>query len=91
MLLTGGQLRRRADRSAAPDCCKWCERLAGTYDYEKVKNTGNDVFCRHQNCGCSVDYVTDGRRQDVWSIKLWEPDADTLAERREHDRNTDRA
>lgn len=52
-------------------CCKWCKDKAGVYDYEKVKNTGNDVFRRHRYCRCTVDYVPDkNRRQDVWS-KEW--------------------
>lgn len=52
-------------------CCKWCKDKAGVYDYESVKNTGNDVFRRHRYCRCTVDYVPDkNRRQDVWS-KEW--------------------
>ncbi len=52
-------------------CCKWCKDKAGVYDYEEVKDTGNDVFRRHRYCRCTVDYVPDkSRRQDVWS-KQW--------------------
>lgn len=52
-------------------CCKWCKDKAGVYDYESVKDTGNDVFRRHSYCRCTVDYVPDkSRRQDVWS-KQW--------------------
>ena len=52
-------------------CCKWCKDKAGVYDYEEVKDTGNDVFRRHRFCRCTVDYVPDkSRRQDVWS-KQW--------------------
>lgn len=43
-------------RSAAAKCCKWCDQLAGTYDYEKVRNKGNDVWRRHKNCHCVIDY-----------------------------------
>lgn len=52
-------------------CCKWCKDKAGVYDYESVKETGNDVFRRHRYCRCTVDYVPDkSRSQDVWS-KQW--------------------
>ena len=43
-------------RTAAAKCCKWCDQLAGTYDYEKVRNKGNDVWKRHKNCHCVIDY-----------------------------------
>ena len=52
-------------------CCEWCSSLAGTYEYGEVRNTGNDVFRRHPNCGCQVLYdPSDGSRwQDVHSKK----------------------
>ena len=51
--------------------CKWCRKLAGTYDYADVSDTGNDVFRRHDNCKCMVTYDPgDGRIQDVHS-KSW--------------------
>lgn len=39
--------------------CKWCEALAGTYDYNEVRDTGNDVWRRHENCRCTIDFVTE--------------------------------
>lgn len=59
---------RRAEYGA----CQWCQDVAGEYEYEDVSDTGNDVFRRHENCRCTVDYVPDrsGRSQDVWS-KRW--------------------
>ena len=58
-------------RVSVGDCCQWCKDVAGTYDYEDVKNTGNKVFRRHANCRCLVTYDPgDGNRQDVWS-KTW--------------------
>lgn len=53
--------------------CKWCQNLAGIYDYADVRNTENDVFRRHANCDCTVVYDPgDGSKkvQDVWS-KIW--------------------
>lgn len=43
-------------RIASADACPWCAELAGVYDYEEVKETGNPVFMRHTNCNCEVTY-----------------------------------
>ena len=50
-------------------CCDWCRSLAGTYSYPNVPP---DVYKRHRNCRCTVDYYPTGKgkRQDVWS-KEW--------------------
>lgn len=59
-------------RTSTGKCCEWCSRLVGTYEYEEVSNTGNDVFRRHQNCKCKVLYdPKDGKRklQDVHTKK----------------------
>lgn len=53
--------------------CKWCQEVAGVYEYGKVKNTGNVVFRRHANCDCTVVYdPSDGSKkiQDVWSKRI---------------------
>lgn len=39
--------------------CEWCRDVAGTYDYAEVKDTGNDVWRRHENCRCTIDFVTE--------------------------------
>lgn len=44
--------------------CRWCENLAGEYDYPYVPS---DVYRRHENCRCTVEYVADGKRKDVWT------------------------
>ena len=54
--------------------CKWCRSLEGTYDYSEVKNTGNDVYRRHENCRCEITYVQGKKRQDVWSKVEWTED-----------------
>lgn len=46
-------------RVAEHGACRWCRMVAGTYDYDEVKNTGNDVWRRHENCRCTIDYVTE--------------------------------
>ena len=51
--------------------CKWCAGLAGTYEYNKVSNTGNNVFHRHESCRCTVTYRQGLRAIDVWSKNEW--------------------
>ena len=61
-------------RRAEPGACKWCRALAGTYDYAQVRETGSDVYRRHENCRCVVEYDPgDGKRQDVNSKKWIDP------------------
>ena len=61
-------LRPRIVRTAEHGCCKWCSALAGTYSYPGVPD---DVYKRHANCRCSVEYNPgDNKRQDVWT-KRW--------------------
>lgn len=47
--------------------CEWCKNLAGTYDYESVKKTGNDVWRRHEGCRCTLTYHLGNRTDVVWS------------------------
>lgn len=49
------------------DPCDWCLSLEGTYEYPNVPQ---DVYRRHENCRCGVEYHVDGRRQNVWT-KHW--------------------
>lgn len=58
-------------RTTNGKCCAWCDRLAGTYNYKDVKNTGNDVFRRHRHCRCKVIYdPAEGKKvKDVWTKK----------------------
>ena len=58
-------------RTSTGKCCEWCNKLAGVYDYEKVSDTGNNVFRRHKYCRCLVEYeVGNGKRQNVHT-KQW--------------------
>lgn len=57
-------------RTSSGKCCEWCDKLDGVYDYEKVRNTGNDVFRRHRNCICLVELVVDKRMQNAHT-KQW--------------------
>ena len=61
-------LKAKVIRISTGDCCKWCESLAGEYEYPNVPQ---DVYRRHQRCKCTVEYKPgDGRSQDIWS-KSW--------------------
>ena len=39
--------------------CDWCKAVAGTYDYADVKKTKNDVWRRHENCRCTIEFITE--------------------------------
>lgn len=54
-------------RTSSPGCCQWCSDVAGVYEYADVKNSGNDVFRRHENCHCIIEYYEDGKRSLVSS------------------------
>lgn len=72
------------ERIPVGKCCKWCSNLAGKYPYEKVRDTGNDVFRRHKNCHCQVIYNPgDGskKRQDVHSKEWTDVDKDDMIKR----------
>lgn len=57
-------------RTSTGKCCKWCDKLDGVYEYERVSDTGNDVFRRHKHCRCLVEYDDgDGKRTNVHTKK----------------------
>lgn len=56
--------------------CRWCSDLAGRYDYDDVRDTGNDVYRKHEGCRCHITYVNGTRREDTWTHKTW-TEADT--------------
>jgi len=58
-------------RTADAGACAWCLAVAGVYDYESVSNTGNDVWRRHRDCRCNVEYDPgNGARQNAHT-KMW--------------------
>ena len=57
------------NRVAAAGCCKWCTDIAGRYVYG---DQPEDVFRRHDNCGCTVTFENGRERQDVWSNRTWQ-------------------
>lgn len=57
-------------RSVSRPCCKWCAALAGTYEYAQVKRAGHDVWRRHENCDCLIEYVAgSGKRETVGNYR----------------------
>lgn len=70
----------RTDESG---CCEWCSNLAGTYDYEDVRDKGNEVFRRHKYCRCLVEYDPGGgKRQNAHSKKWYEVSEEELEKRK---------
>ena len=49
--------------------CDWCKSVAGSYDYSKVKN-GHDVWRRHADCDCLIEFVSDKGREVVRNYRL---------------------
>lgn len=55
-------------RKSSGKCCKWCNEVAGVYSYLDVPN---DIYRRHENCDCIVEYDPgNGKRQNVHT-KQW--------------------
>ena len=52
-------------RTAEATACPWCQSMAGIYDYDEVRDRGNEVYSRHNNCRCTVTYVP---RAGVYSL-----------------------
>ena len=74
-------LKPKIVRKSSGKCCAWCSRMAGVYSYPDVPK---DVYRRHDNCNCTVEYDPgSGKRQNVWS-KQWkyEADSDTIKKRK---------
>lgn len=49
-------------RKMAGNCCDWCKKVAGVYNYPDVPQ---DVYRRHNRCKCTVDYVVGKYRKNV--------------------------
>ncbi|MEG1863529.1 MAG: hypothetical protein RR198_07990 [Oscillospiraceae bacterium] len=53
-------------RKAESKCCKWCSKLEGVYQYPD--DVPKDVYLRHDNCRCTVDYRPgNGKKQNIHS------------------------
>lgn len=56
-------------RETDGNCCTWCSSLAGQYEYPN--GVSPDVYARHDNCTCTVTFISDKTKQDVWSKKSY--------------------
>ena len=72
-------LKATITRSVASGCCKWCEELAGTYDYD---NAPDEIYARHEFCRCTVTFQSQKTSQSVWSKKTWESTPEELERRK---------
>ncbi len=55
-------------RKAPWKCCEWCSRLVGTYSYPD--GVPQDIYRRHKNCRCTVEYLPkSGKVQNVHTKK----------------------
>jgi len=64
-------------RTTTGKCCEWCTNIAGKYEYGQEPK---DIYRRHANCDCVVEYVTDGKSQNVHT-KKWK-DNEAIQERK---------
>lgn len=59
--------------------CKWCKSLKGSYNYPEVPK---DIYRRHGNCRCTVDYHPgNGKKQNVHT-KKWTDEKQELVRKR---------
>lgn len=65
------KLIRKTDGKA----CKWCESLAGEYDYGEEPQ---DIYRRHDNCGCTVTFINGRTAQNVWTKRSRTYDGELL-------------
>ena len=68
-LMARAGIKTQIIRQAEFKACPWCRDIEGVYDYAEVKNQGNDVWRRHENCRCTIDYVTD-RNSDFYTERV---------------------
>ena len=77
---SGAGLQCFVTRETDGSCCPWCTRLAGRYKYPE--DIPDEIFQRHDNCGCTVTYENGRKRQDVWSKRTWEaPDKEAESQK----------
>ena len=60
-------MRLRIIRSSNGKCCAWCSSVAGEYYADEAPD---DIYKRHDNCNCTVTYISEKGRQDAHT-KAW--------------------
>lgn len=70
-------LHPKIKRISVGGCCKWCNSLAGTYDYPVPK----EIYRRHERCRCLVLYDPgDGKVQNAHTKKTYDDAKEAFAE-----------
>ena len=59
-------MRPRIVRSSDGKCCTWCSSMAGEY---YANEAPKDIYRRHDNCNCTVTYISDKGYQDAHTKK----------------------
>lgn len=71
-------LRPKIIRRSSGGCCAWCDALAGSYSYPN--EVPDDLYRRHTNCNCLVEYLPgDGKAQNVWTKQVYRADGGAQA------------
>lgn len=58
-VLSNAGVQSKIVRHPEVGACAWCRAVAGTYEYADVRRTRNDVWRRHENCRCTIDFMTE--------------------------------
>ena len=72
-------MRATITRESRWNCCEWCQRISGTFDYE---NAPENIYRRHEHCRCVVTYHSDRKSQNVWTKEIWESTPEELEARK---------
>lgn len=77
-------LKTTLTRSVSNGCCKWCEALAGVYDYNDMPDDiADNIYRRHEFCRCTVTFQSKKISQNVWNKKEWQSTPEEIARRKE--------
>ncbi len=71
-------LKAKIIRRMNGETCEWCRALAGIYEYGTEPK---EVYQRHDNCDCTVEFVTEKGTQNV-NTKQWTTPEETLEQRK---------
>ena len=58
-VLSNAGVQSKIVRHPEVGACAWCRAVAGTYEYADVRRARNDVWRRHENCRCTIDFITE--------------------------------
>lgn len=63
---TGAGMEPKILRSSDGKCCAWCSSLVGEYYEDEAPD---DIYARHDNCNCTVTYISEKGYQDAHTKK----------------------